>query len=149
MPSKKSLTLTAVSHKRKRSFVSPASIDLQTVPPLFVAQSLRKTIERMLPTRHHERLRKYFQIYGCFHCSKKEVLYGANGFCLNCIGNIGKRLRKIDVMLKARCWMPADDPDVRQAYLRPYNTARELLADLVPKSRRPEPKLPAAVYLKP
>jgi hypothetical protein len=64
------------------------------------------------------------------------------------INAVGKRLRKIDAMLNASHPVPNTTPDVREAYLRPYNSARELLADLVPKLRKPEPKLPSKVYLK-
>ena len=146
MPSKKSVTALRPSLKRKRPLVFPR--DTRTMPPLFVAKATRQ-IDRMLPTRHHERLRKYFETYGCLHCSLKRVVYGANGFCSNCISAIGKRLRKIDKLLKASYSTRLRDEDVRGAYLKPYLSARKLLADLVPKSRKPDPQLPYAVYLRP
>lgn len=80
------------------------------------------------------------------------MLYGANGFCSYCLHTIEKRLRKIDKELQARVADPPPDPD--KAYLRPYDSARQLLADLVPKTgerstlRKVGPKSPPNVYLK-
>jgi hypothetical protein len=118
------------------------------MPPLFVNKALRKTIDRILPTRHHERLRRYFQTYGCMRCSQKNMIYGANGFCLNCISAIGKRLKKIDATLRVSRPLDTQDEEFRADYLRPYTSARDLLADLVPRTRKPESKLPATIHLK-
>jgi hypothetical protein len=165
MPSKKSVTSTDLSRRRehnfmmptrerKRNLVIPFRTDKHAVPPLFVTKALRKTIDRMLPSQHHQRLRKYFETYGCMHCSRKSVLYGANGFCMQCIGILGKRLRKIDKLLQASHFDTPPGPDLQAAYLRPYNSARQILADLVPRTnrkslrRKPEPKSPPKVYLK-
>jgi hypothetical protein len=80
------------------------------------------------------------------------VVYGANGFCLLCINMIGKRMRKVDKELQAR--KPAPRPKLEETYLRPYNSARQLLADLMPKTGKgsmrikPEPKSPPKVYVK-
>jgi hypothetical protein len=125
---------------------------MESVPPLFLTIKLRKTIERLLPVEHHQRLRQYFNIYGCLHCSRNNVVYGANGFCKLCISMIGKRIRKVDKELQAR--RPAPPPKLEETYLRPYNSARQLLADLMPKTGKgairgkPEPKSPPKVYLK-
>jgi hypothetical protein len=122
------------------------------MPPLFLTIKLRKTIERLLPVGHHQRLRQYFDIYGCLHCSRKSVIYGANGFCRPCISMIGKRIKKVDKELQAR--KPAPLPKLEETYLRPYNSARQLLADLMQKigkgpiRKKPEPKSPPKVYLK-
>jgi hypothetical protein len=76
------------------------------------------------------------------------VVYGATGFCMNCITKVRRRLRKVDSKLRASYPASTQDPDVREVYLRPYNSARELLADLAPKSRKPEPKKPYTIYMK-
>jgi hypothetical protein len=71
--------------------------------------------------------------------------------CGNCLRKIEKRLRRIDQELRAK--QPEAAPDLNEAYLRPYRSARELLADLVPKvsaksrQKKPEPKAPK-VYAK-
>jgi hypothetical protein len=65
---------------------------------------------------------------------------------------IGKRMRKVDKELRAR--RPASLPKLEEPYLRPYKSARRLLADLMPQIGRrqirekPEPKFPPKVYLK-
>ena len=125
---------------------------MESVPPLFLTIKLRKTIERLLPVGHHQRLRQYFDIYGCLRCSRNSVVYGANGFCMLCINMIRKRMKKVDKELQAR--KPAPPPKLEETYLRPYNSARQLLADLMPKigkgpiRGKPEPKSPPKVYLK-
>lgn len=137
---------------RRAGLVTPVRINMESVPPLFLTVKLRKTIEQLLPIGHHQRLRQYFDTYGCLRCSRNRVVYGANGFCLLCINMIGKRLRKVDKELQAR--KPAPSPKLEETYLRPYNSARQLLADLMPKigkgamRGRPEPKSPPKVYLK-
>ena len=125
---------------------------MESVPPLFLTVKLRKTIERLLPVEHHQRLRRYFDIYGCLHCSRRRVIYGANGFCRLCISMIGKRIRKVDEELQARRLVT--QPKLEETYLQPYNSARQLLADLIQKTAKrsirgkPEPKSPPKVYVK-
>ncbi len=132
--------------------VMPIRANMESVPPLFLTVKLRKTIERLLPVGHHQRLRQYFDIYGCLRCSRNNVVYGANGFCLLCINMISKRLRKVDKELQAR--KPEVPAKLEETYLRPYNSARQLLADLMPRigkgpiRKKPEPKSPPKVYIK-
>ena len=150
MPSEKSVN----SRKRARrlDLVQLAKASMESVPPLFLTVKLRKTIERLLPVEHHQRLRRYFDIYGCLHCSRRRVIYGANGFCRLCISMIGKRIRKVDEELQARRLVT--QPKLEETYLQPYNSARQLLADLIQKTAKrsirgkPEPKSPPKVYLK-
>jgi len=150
MPSDKSIN----SRKpvRRLGRVMPIKVNMGSVSPLFLTIKLRKAIERLLPVGYHQRLHQYFDIYGCLHCSRNKVLYGANGFCMLCISMIGKRMRKVDKELRAK--KTALPPKLEETYLRPYNSARQLLADLMPKvgkriiRRKPEPKFPPKVYLK-
>ena len=137
---------------RRLGRVRPIRANMGSVPPLFLTIKLRKAIERLLPVGYYQRLRQYFDIYGCLHCSRKIVLYGANGFCMGCISMLGKRMRKVDKELRAR--KPTLPPKLEETYLRPYNSARQLLADLMPKigkgpiRKKPEPKSPPKVYMK-
>jgi len=137
---------------RRLGPVMPIRANMKSVPPLFLTIKLRKTIERLLPVGHHQRLRQYFDIYGCLHCSRNAVLYGANGFCLLCINMIGKRMKKVDKELGDR--KPASPPKLEEVYLRPYNCARRLLADLRPTigkgplRGKPNFTSPRKVYLK-
>jgi len=122
------------------------------LPPIFLTRKLRKSIERLLPAGHHQRLRLYFDTFGCLRCSCNDLIYGANGFCRLCLRMLERRLGKIDAELRKRLSEPV--PDLEEAYLRPYRSARKLLADLVPKTdkrtgqTRPEPKHPPKVYVK-
>ena len=137
---------------RRSRHEAPFRTNMGSVPPLFLTIKLRKAVERLLPVRHYQRLRQYFDVYGCLHCSRKIVLYGANGFCRGCISMIGKRMRKVDKELRAR--KPALSPKLEEAYLRPYNSARQLLVDLMPNigkgpiRKKFEPKSPPKVYLR-
>lgn len=137
---------------RRLGRVRPIRANMGSVPPIFLTIKLRKAIERLLPVGHYQRLRQYFDFYGCLHCSRKNVLYGANGFCMVCISMIGKRMRKVDKHLRAR--RQALPPKLEENYLRPYNSARQLLADLMPYAgkglirKKPEPVSPPKVYLK-
>jgi hypothetical protein len=150
MPSDKSMNSRKPVHRLGR--VKPIRANLGSVPPLFLTIKLRKAIEQLLPIGHHQRLHQYFDIYGCLHCSRNNVLYGANGFCMLCISMIGKRMRKVDKELRAR--KPALPTKFEETYLRPYNSARRLLADLMPKigkgsiRKKPEPKSPPKVCMK-
>lgn len=135
-----------------RRILTPIRKTGKTLPPFFLTLKLRRTIERLLPSEHHQRLHLYFDTYGCIRCSRKNVIYGANGICRVCVHTIQVRLRKIDKELRAR--LPEAPPDLAEAYLQPYRSARELLADLVPTmgtrstQRKPEPKSPPKVYVK-
>lgn len=137
---------------RREGLLMPVRIDKRALPPFFLTRKLRRSIERLLPAEHHQRLHAYFATYGCLHCHHKDAIYGGNGFCRLCLGAIGKRLRKVDKKLRAK--LSDHRPDLEEAYLRPYNSARQLLADLVPKmgkrstQRKPEPKSPPKVYVK-
>lgn len=150
MPSEKSVSSRKPA--RRLGLVTPARKHLQSVPPLFLTKKLRKTIERLLPIGHHQCSRQYFEVYGCLHCSRRPVVYGANGFCRLCISMLGKRIRKIDKELQAR--KPVPPPKLEEIYLRSYNHARQLLADLRPTigkrpiQVRPDLKTPTKVYLK-
>src|SRR6266852_2224780 len=128
MPSEKSIN--SRKSARRLGLVMPRRTNMQILPPLFLTIKLRKTIERLLPDGHHQRLRQYFENYGCLHCSRKTGVYGANGFCLLCINMIGKRMKKVDKELQAR--KPAPPPKLEESYLRSYSSARQLLADLRP-----------------
>lgn len=142
-------TLDSGNRIRRRGQKTRLRAIAGSMPPIFTTRKLRKAIEQFLPARHHQRLHEYFEKHGCLHCSRKDVLYGANGFCMGCISKIGKRIRKIDKELRAR--KPAKQDD---SYLRPYNSARRMLADLLPTigkgrgRKKPMAKSPPKVYMK-
>lgn len=151
MSSKKSVG-TLIPRARTRASLTRVRAQRNSLPPLFLSKKLRRSIELLLPAGHHLRLRSYFDNHGCFRCSRRAVIYGANGFCELCLRMIEKRLLKVDEQLQNRFSEPP--PDLQEAYLRPYRSARQLLADLVPKmgerttQKRPIPKHPSKVYFK-
>lgn len=152
MPPKKPLnTRRMLTHRR--ALLTRVRTDEKTfLPPVFLTKKLRKSVERLLPVGHHQRLRLYFDTYGCLRCSHNDVIYGGNGFCCLCLRMLGKRLQKIDTELRTRLSEPL--LDLEEAYLRPYRSARQLLANLVSKTdkrtrqTKPEPKRPPKVYVK-
>lgn len=152
MSPKKPLKQQVQCIRRKAPLFVPIPRGTQSLPPLFLTNKLRKTIGRLLPPEHHRRLRLYFEIYGCIRCSRNQVLYGGNGICMLCLHTIQKRLRKVDQRLHST--PPQLSPDWRGEYLRPYDAARQLLADLVPKinkqtrKRVAERKRLSLVYMK-
>src|SRR5258707_14143645 len=73
----------------------------RSLPPFFLTCKVRKSIEKLLPTEHHQRLRLYFDTYGCLHCRLKNVIYGGKGVFflrLSAIkrgwGRVGKKKRR-------------------------------------------------------
>jgi hypothetical protein len=61
-------------------------------------------------------------------------------------------MRKVDKALRAS--KPALPPKLEETYLRPYNSARQLLADLIPNigkgliRKKPETKSPPKVSMR-
>ena len=138
--------------RRARRLLTAIRTKKKTLPPFFLTIKLRRTIERLLPSEHHQRLHLYFDTHGCIRCSRNDVIYGGNGMCRICLHTIEVRLRKIDKELRAR--HPEAPPDLEEAFLRPYKSARQLLADLVPKmgtklnQKKPELRSARKVYAK-
>src|SRR2546427_9471539 len=93
--------------------LTPVRTNKKSLPPLFLTVKLRRSIERLLPVGHHQRLRLYFDAYGCLRCLHSNVIYGGNGFCRCCLISIEKRLRKVDRELRARLSDPP--PDLEEA----------------------------------
>ena len=149
MSPKKSISIRG---RQGRRSLTPIRTKKKTLPPFFLTIKLRRTIERLLPLEHHQRLHLYFDTHGCIRCSRKDVIYGGNGICRVCLHTIEVRLRRIDKELRAR--IPEAPRDLEEAYLRPYTAARQLLADFVlklgtrPTQKKPEPKFPRKVYAK-
>src|ERR1700739_4873981 len=133
MPSKKSSS--SRNPVSRSGFISKSTEQMKsTLSPMFVTIRLRKAIEKLLPAEHYKRLRLYFDTYGCLSCRRKTMIYGANGFCKPCLGTIEKRLRRLDAKLQAS--VRVRQPDLADHFARPYRTACELLADLIPRVNR-------------
>jgi hypothetical protein len=115
-------------------FRPPRKQKVEPLSPFFLTDRVRRTIERLLPSGYHRRMSMYFETYGCIGCKRKDVMYVCNGLCKLCLKRIYKRLWKIDKKLESECRFLKDNRD--DAYLVRFRSARELLADLLPKCRK-------------
>lgn len=100
---------------------------LTLFPPWFVSKAMIKQVEAILPSYYHQRLRRYFDRYGCIRCNRRKAMYGGNGLCLLCIGLVGDRLKRIDAKLLRS--LAVDPMEPSKGFLRKRESARELLAD--------------------
>jgi hypothetical protein len=103
-----------------------ASQSKRMLLPWFLDFPTIRKIEALLPYYYHSRFRFYFDRYGCLRCSRKNVVYWANGFCKPCHGLIINRLQRTDKSMKRRY----DKPELPSAeFLRKMTSAQELLKE--------------------
>jgi hypothetical protein len=102
--------------------------------PWFVSKETYDQMYTLLPKIYFRRLSTYFHRYGCLRCSKRFVIYGANGLCKPCLGLVSDRLKVCDRVLEKRY---ADRFQKADRYLHRSKTARALLADLAEHERAP------------
>jgi hypothetical protein len=95
--------------------------------PWFVSRKTYEQMYSLLPKIYFRRFSSYFKRYGCLRCSKRLVIYGANGLCKPCLGLVSDRLKACDRALERRY-----APYFKKAdrFLHRSRTARALLADL-------------------
>src|SRR5260221_988912 len=79
----------------------------RSLPPFFLTCKVRKSIEKLLPTEHHQRLRLYFDTYGCLHCRLKNVIYGGERVFFQWFNAPPERGRKRDKKLRRRVFRPS------------------------------------------
>src|SRR5260370_17673159 len=115
---------------RKGVLLTPVRARRKSLPPLFLSLKLRRTIERLLPAGHHQRLRLYFDTYGCLRCLHNDVIYGGNGFFLRCLPMIYNRLNKSEKQPQARLSDPPPTPE--EAFPLPFNPPLQLPSALLP-----------------
>jgi hypothetical protein len=95
---------------RKRSCRKPdlsSDTDEVFMQPWFLPRPLSEKIRRLLPSSQFQKMRYYFDDYGCLKCGKRNLLYGTNGMCDHCYmivrGRIArglfKRFRRIGAKL--------------------------------------------------
>jgi hypothetical protein len=116
----------------------------QSYVPWFVSRDTYAQMYRSLPKIYFRRFSTYFHRYGCLRCSKRFVIYGANGLCKPCLGLVSDRLKICDRVLERRY---ADRFKKADRYLHRSKTARALLADLAEReqTRTNRPRSPANV----
>jgi len=103
----------------RRSKFTPRELALQ---PWFLPRASRLAIGRFIPPHYRNKMRAYFEDYGCMVCGK-HGMYDANGMCLPCHHLIRRRL-KTSVR---RRMMGRDDDRLDLIMLRRKELASKLL----------------------
>jgi hypothetical protein len=69
-----------------------ANIDELFLQPWFLSRPVSEKIKGLLPSSQFQKMRYYFDDYGCLKCGERNCLYGANGMCERCHNIIRKRI---------------------------------------------------------
>ena len=96
--------------------------------PWFLSRDVLHKVKKLLPHIYQKRLLKYFELYGCIRCQKRNLLYSCNGLCFNCTANIRDKMVRCDRLL-AEEYTDALTPP-KNELVEKFNSARTLLADL-------------------
>jgi hypothetical protein len=99
--------------------------------PWFLPRQSRLAINSMIPPNYRNKMRAYFDDYGCMVCGEREVVYCSNGMCTPCYQTVGRRLKR---SLKRR--MTGNQDDRADLFmLRRAKLAKKLLGRFSPKWR--------------
>jgi hypothetical protein len=60
--------------------------------PWFLPHATSIEILRLLPPHWKQRMRYYFDYYGCLRCDRKDLMHRGNGFCTKCHEIVSRRL---------------------------------------------------------
>ena len=103
--------------------------------PWFLPKDIYIEIRRLLPNIHIEKMRFYFDDYGCLRCERRDVLYRSNGLCEQCNAIIRHRLtQSLKRRLKTVGEVRSDSP--AEALGRGMKHARMLLrSPVAPRAR--------------
>jgi len=103
--------------------------------PWFLGKKVFGSIRHLLPHNYWRRMSYFFEDYGCLRCGRKNVHYGANGMCHNCVWWVKYRVAK---SMRTRMDEPPEiqrEPKEKLFSFR-RKKANDLLVGLVP--RKPE-----------
>ena len=90
-------------------------------------------LSAIVPRSYFERMRVYFELYGCLVCRRRREAYFSSGMCRRCTVRVQDRLRRC-VRVLAKRQSEAVQPVSNEMVFR-VRSARALLADL--KATRP------------
>lgn len=90
--------------------------------PWFLPRASRIAIDALIPPGYRNKMRAYFDDYGCMVCGKHEM-YDANGMCLRCHHLIRRRLKTC----VRRRTKDTDDDRIDLVMLRRKQLASKLL----------------------
>lgn len=105
-------------------FLQPWLLDPQTA----------MAIRGLIPRNWFHRMQYYFDDWGCMVCGRRNVIHRSNGMCNQCIDRVRRRL--ITALRKRHCETAAEETAQPSPVLDRVISARALLADLIPMSRR-------------
>jgi len=97
--------------------------------PWFLPRNTAFAIRRIVPPEHRHKMKFFFDDYGCMRCRQKEITYGSNGLCKNCMQEIKL---KLFFAIKRR-WTAATPENLPRTFRRMAD-AQRLLRDLLPSS---------------
>lgn len=118
------------SETRRRKMISVAWLQ-----PWFLSKPISAAIRRLIPRQYESRMYWYFEDFGCFMCKKKDVLYAANGFCLDCMSVVRRRLKQV-MRRRMRNPIGKQVPEPSRWFLSRAAAAEKLLSEFVKKGPR-------------
>jgi hypothetical protein len=115
-----------VSGRRERKIRErvPPEVFLQA---WFLPRSLAFQVHRLLPKEYREKMRHYFDDYGCLRCNSRSAYYGACGLCRACYKKV---LYQLASVLKRRNTAKKDKEQYTELALQRAALAKRLLKDL-------------------
>lgn len=117
------------TRNRKRQRWTAEDLLLQ---PWFLPTRTARLIKNLLPPDFRQRLRDYFDDYGCLRCRRRKVPYQSNGMCRRCaIGVFHRMYASANRRLKERLPRRYGREFVEKEY-----SAHKLLRGLVARARK-------------
>jgi hypothetical protein len=106
----------------------PRLQDEVLLQPWFLSKDIATAVRRIIPHLFLNKMRYYFEDWGCLVCGSKRRVYLSNGMCSPCVTRIRKRLCSC---LERRSLTPSEGPksDLMSGEER-VRSARTLLRDL-------------------
>lgn len=111
------------------------------IQPWFLNVSISRAIRRLIPREYHLKMYWFFEEFGCIHCERKDVLYGSNGFCVQCQGSIRRRLGQV-VKQRAKSFPLPSSPPPNQRYIDRVAHAEKLLRGIIKRKRTKRTEAP-------
>jgi hypothetical protein len=114
-------TLTA------RKIESKQLLDEIFLQPWFLPLESAIQVRNCIPPEYRNKMRYYFDDYGCLKCEKKTVPYSANGLCRRCLGHT--QLRMVNAV-KRRWTANLRPTEKRPPGINRMSEAQRLLRDI-------------------
>jgi hypothetical protein len=101
---------------------------LDDVPlqPWFLPKKTAYAILRLLPTGYRQRMRKFYDDYGCLICGEQSNPYKSNGMCEVCAQTVRLKLKRS----ANRHFKKSNQGRFAIGLVRRANKARKLLSDI-------------------